>query len=254
MATALSATSASIATASSEAALKITATQFNSQLSNVIGGAPAALDTLAELGAALNNENNFAGSVITALGNLAAATDAAALSTALTQKANQSDFALLSSTVATKATNSAAENTSVSIVVLSNAVVSLASSVSTLQSTGASVNPATVTVNSITLADLQNWTKELYVKLGLTNGDGTINEKLNRLANPTLVSSVLGFEYDGNGAINKVNHVITVQFDKDQKSVTVTGGVGNLHDYQHGANFKQPVRVHGCIHGQPRIL
>jgi surface protein len=227
MATAVSTTSASIATASSEAALKVTAAQVNAQLSNVIGGAPAALDTLAEIGAALNNENNFAGSVITALGNLAAATDATALSTALTQKANQSDFALLSSAVATKATNSAAENASVSIAVLNNAVVSLASSVSTLQSTGASVNPATVAVNSVTLADLQNWTKELYVKLGLTNGDGTINEKLNRLANPTLVSSVLGFEYAAGGAINKVNHVITVQFDKDQKSVTVTGGVGN---------------------------
>ena len=228
MSTAIGATSGTIATASSEAALKITAAQFSTQISNVIGGAPAALDTLAELGAALNNENNFAGSVTTALGNLAAATDVSALSTALTQTVNQSDFALLSSAVATKATRSATETASVSIAVLSNAVASLATDVSSLQSTGTTVNPSTVAVNSVTLADLQNWTQELYIRLGLTNADGTLNEKLTRLANPTLVSSVLGFEYAAGGAINKVNHVITVQFDKDQKSATVTGGVGNL--------------------------
>jgi surface protein len=228
MATAIGATSGTIATASSEAALKVTAAQFSTQISNVIGGAPAALDTLAELGAALNNENNFAGSVTTALGNLAAATDVSALSTALTQTVNQSDFALLSSAVATKATRSATETASVSIAVLSNAVASLATDVSSLQSTGTTVNPSTVAVNSVTLADLQNWTQELYIRLGLTNADGTLNEKLTRLANPTLVSSVLGFEYAAGGAINKVNHVITVQFDKDQKSATVTGGVGNL--------------------------
>jgi surface protein len=228
MATAIGATSGTIATASSEAALKITAAQFSAQISNVIGGAPAALDTLAELGAALNNENNFAGSVTTALGTLAAATDVSALSTALTQTVNQSDFALLSSAVATKATRSATETASVSIAVLSNAVASLATDVSSLQSTGTTVNPSTVAVNSVTLADLQNWTQELYIRLGLTNADGTLNEKLTRLANPTIVSSVLGFEYAAGGAINKVNHVITVQFDKDQKSATVTGGVGNL--------------------------
>ena len=46
-------------------------------------------------------------------------------------------------------------------------------------------------------------------------------------ADPTLVSSVLGFEYGANDVVTKVNHVIIVQFDRDQTSATVTGGVGN---------------------------
>jgi hypothetical protein len=226
--TAINATSASIAAVSSEAALKTTTAYLSAQISTLVGGAPSTLDTFAEIGAALNNENNFAGSVTTVLGNKAAVTDVTTLSTTLALKANQTDYSLLSSVVDTKAASSAAENASVSINVLSNSLVALISDVSTLKVNGTAINPGTVAVNSISLTDLQVWTKELYTKLALTNPNGTINEKLVPLTNPSLVSSTLGFEYDANREVTKVTHLITVQFDKAQTSATVTGGVGNL--------------------------
>jgi surface protein len=228
MQTAISTASDTVVAVSSNAALKTTTSYLSAQISNIVGGAPATLDTIAELGAALNNQNNLAGSLTTMLANKAAAADVSALSTALTQKANQSDYVSLSVVVGAKATATATETASISATVLGNTVNTLVAEVSALKTRGGTTNPDTVAVNGVSLTDLYNWTKELYVKLGLTNADGTINEKLNRLANPTLVSSVLGFEYTAGGAINKVNHVITVQFDKDQKSVTVTGGIGNL--------------------------
>ena len=228
MQTAINATSTSIAAVSSEAALKTTTAYLSDQISTLVGGAPSTLDTFAEIGAALNNENNFAGSVATMLGNKAAVTDVTALSTTLALKANQTDYSLLSSVVDTKAASAAAENASISINVLSNSLVALISDVSTLKVNGTAINPGAVAVNSISLTDLQNWTKELYNKLALTNADGTINEKLVALTNPSLVSSTLEFEYDANREVTKVTHLITVQFDKAQTSATVTGGVGNL--------------------------
>lgn len=57
---------------------------------NVTQGAPAALDTLAELAAALANDANFAASVTTAL---AAKANSADVTTALAAKANTSDLA-----------------------------------------------------------------------------------------------------------------------------------------------------------------
>jgi hypothetical protein len=229
MQTAINAVSTSIAAVSSEAALKTTTAYLSAQISAIIGGAPPdTLNTLAEIGAALNNENNFAGTVTTALGTKADATVVAALSTALAQKANQTDYTSLSTVVTTKATDTTANNTSTSLASISNAVNALQAEVSTMQASGinASANPDTISVNNVSLLDLQNWTNEIYAKMGLTNADGT-NKKLIALKNPAIISSTLGFEYDANRAVTKVKHLLTVQFDKDQKSVTVTGGVGN---------------------------
>lgn len=44
-------------------------TQITSRLNTLTGGAPAALDTLNELAAAIGNDANFAATVTTALGN-----------------------------------------------------------------------------------------------------------------------------------------------------------------------------------------
>jgi hypothetical protein len=120
------------------------------------------------------------------------------------------------------------------MIALTNTAAALSSIVSTLTATGGTVNANSLQVSGVTIPVLATRIQELYHYYGTANpswgaikSDGTINYKLNRLANPTLVSSVLGFEYAAGGAINKVNHIITVQFDKDQKSVTVTGGPGN---------------------------
>jgi hypothetical protein len=227
MQAAINATSASISTVSSEAALKATTANLTTQISTLIGGAPAAMDTLVEIGAALDNQNNFAGSITTELGNRAAAADVSLLSSALALKADQTNYSSLSTVVTTLAPLTSVENASVSINVLTNEIVSLSAAVSTLKVNGAAVNPGTVAVNGVSLSDLYNWTKELYTKLTLTNANGTVNEKINRMTSPVLVSSILGFEYDANDAVTKVNHIITVKFDKDLNSVALTGGVGN---------------------------
>jgi surface protein len=177
MQTAITATTTSVATVSTEAALKTTSAHLSTQISAIIGGAPPdTLNALAEIGAALNNENNFAGTVTTALGTKAAAADVSALSTALAQKADQTEYASLSSVVTTKTANTTANNTSTSIAMINNAITTLIAEVSTLQANGNgnSVNPDTVAVNNVSLTDLQNWTNEIYIKMGLTNADGTL--------------------------------------------------------------------------------
>jgi hypothetical protein len=190
MQTAITATTASIAAVSSEAALKTTTAYLSTQISNLIGGAPPeTLNTLAEIAAALNNQNNFAGSVTAALGTKAAVADVSALSDALALKANQTDFTSLATVVSTKANNSSASDASTSIAVMNNNIVALVTELSALQANGSNVSPDTVAVNSISLTDLQNWTKEIYIKMGLTNANGTINEKVNRLKKLHLCSS-----------------------------------------------------------------
>jgi hypothetical protein len=186
------------------------------------GTLPDTLNTIAEIGAALNNQNNFAGSVVTALATKATVSDVASMTTALALKANQTDFTSLETVVSTKATNTAASDASISIAVLNNNVTALVTNVSTLQANGTTASPGAVAVNSISLADLQNWTKELYTKMGLTNPDGTINERINRLKNPTLVSATLAI------AETTVTQLITVKFDKDQTSAKWQGGAENL--------------------------
>jgi hypothetical protein len=226
MQTAINAASGTIAAVSSAAALKTTVVYLSAQISTITGGAPATLDTLAELGAALNNQNNLAGSITAVLANKAAATDVSALSTALTQRANQSEYASLSAIVSTKAAATAAETASISLTALGNTINTLVAEVSTLKTSDGNVNPDTV-VDGVSLTDITNWTQNLYVRRGLTHANGTINEKLVPLKNPVLVSSVLMYEYAAGGAVIKVNHVVAVRFDKNQKSVSVTGGPGN---------------------------
>jgi hypothetical protein len=223
MQTAITATTDSITAVSSEAALKTTTAYLSTQISNLVGGAPPeTLDTLAEIAAALNNQNNFAGSVTTALATKAAVADVSALTDTLALKANQTDYTSLATVVSTKAAVTAASDASTSIAMINNNIVALVTELSALQANGSNVSPDTVAVNSISLTDLQNWTKEIYIKMGLTNANGTINERINRLKNPTLVSGTLAV------AATTVTQLITVKFDKDQTSATVTGGVDNL--------------------------
>ena len=223
MQTAITATTDSIAAVSSEAALKTTTAYLSTQISNLVGGAPPeTLDTLAEIAAALNNQNNFAGSVTTALATKATVADVSALTDTLALKANQTDYTSLATVVSTKAAVTAASDASTSIAMINNNIVALVTELSALQANGSNVSPDTVAVNSISLTDLQNWTKEIYIKMGLTNANGTINERINRLKNPTLVSGTLAV------AATTVTQLITVKFDKDQTSATVTGGVDNL--------------------------
>jgi DNA-binding beta-propeller fold protein YncE len=224
---AMSATSTSILTVSAQAALKATTSYLNAQVSTVLGGAPSSLDTISELAAALNNAYNFAGSITGVLGTKAAAADVDSISSTLALKANQVDYTSLSSVVVNKANTVSADTVGAAVVALNNTATTLVADVATLKAGGGNIDSNAVSVGGVTLGDLVNWTKEIYVKIGSTNADGTINEKLNRLANPTNVSNVLSFEYDANGAVSKVSQLVTLKFDKSQTRVSVTGGVGN---------------------------
>jgi hypothetical protein len=223
----MSATSTSILTVSAQAALKATTSYLNAQVSTVLGGAPSSLDTISELAAALNNAYNFAGSITGVLGTKAAAADVDSISSTLALKANQVDYTSLSSVVVNKANTVSADTVGAAVVALNNTATTLVADVATLKAGGGNIDSNAVSVGGVTLGDLVNWTKEIYVKIGSTNADGTINEKLNRLANPTNVSNVLSFEYDANGAVSKVSQLVTLKFDKSQTRVSVTGGVGN---------------------------
>jgi surface protein len=215
-------------------ALKATVSYVDARLNTLLSGAPAQLDTLAEMAAALGNNPSFASSITAALLTKGTVADVNSLSLQVAAKAALSEFNSVQG-VANNAASSASLSAVISNANTVNATVgALASTISALRVTGGTVNASTIAVNGVDIPTLTTRIQELYYKLGTANPslgtvnpDGTINYKLNRLANPTLVSSVLGFEYAAGGAINKVNHVITVQFDKDQKSVTVTGGPGN---------------------------
>ena len=210
--------------------LKATASYVDARLNTLLSGAPAQLDTLAEMAAALGNNPSFASSITAALLTKGTVADVNSLSLQVAAKAALSEFNSVQG-VANNAASSASLSAVISNANAVNATVgALASTMSTLRVTGGTVNASTIAVNGVDIPTLTTRIQELYYKLGTANPslgtvnpDGTVNYKLNRLANPTLVSSVLGFEYAAGGAINKVNHVITVQFDKDQKSVTVTG-------------------------------
>jgi hypothetical protein len=106
--------------------------------------------------------------------------------------------------------------------------------VSTLKATGGTINANALSVGGVTISDITNRVQELYYNLGtanpswgIMNADGTINHKLNRMANPSLVSTNLSFEYDANNNVTKVIQLVTIMFDKNQTSATKTGGVGN---------------------------
>ena len=225
----------SVSALSSGLALKATASYADARLNTLLSGAPAQLDTLAEMAAALGNNPSFASSISAALLTKGTVTTANSLSLQVAAKAALSEFNSVQGVA-----NNAADSATLSAVIsnanaVNGTVNALASTISALRVTGGTVNASTIAVNGVDIPTLTTRIQELYYKLGTANPslgtvnpDGTINYKLNRLANPTIVSSVLGFEYAVGGAINKVNHVITVQFDKDQKSATVTGGIGNL--------------------------
>jgi surface protein len=223
-----------VSTLSAALAPKATTSYLDGKIATLLSGAPAQLNTLAEMAAALNNDANFASSIATALAGKATAADASTVAVAIATKGTQSQLTSLETVVSSKAPLTLLTSTTSGIVSLTNVVNALATAISTLQANGGSVNGATISVDGVGIETMATRIQELYYKLGtdnpslgLVNADGTVNYKVNPLANPTLVSSDLAFEYDANGVVTKVTHMITVQFDSDQTSATVTGGVGN---------------------------
>jgi sugar lactone lactonase YvrE len=231
--TANNALNSGLAALSAGLAPKATISYLDGKISMMLNGAPDNLNTLAEMAAALGNNPSFTSSIIAVLSTKAETTAVNALSAAISAKGGLTEFNSLTSVVSNKANDGIITTVNNSIALLNNAVNALAATMSTLQMNGGVTNTNAIQVNGVTLSDLANRIQELYYNLGkanpswgIINSDGTINYKLNRFANPSLVSSSLGFEYNSNGAVTKVNQLVTVKFDKDQKIVTITGGVG----------------------------
>jgi len=214
--------------------LKATISYLDTQISNLLNGAPNNLNTLGELAAALNNNPSYASSITSALSTKVDNTLVATLSTTVAGKANATDLSGLATVVSNKADTTTINTVNASVTTMKNTATTLLSLVSTLKATGGTINANTIAIGGVNIADLSNRVQELYYNLGtanpswgIMNPDGTINHKLNRMTNPSLVSNRLGFEYDANDNVTKVMHLVTLQFDKNQTSATKTGGVGN---------------------------
>jgi surface protein len=226
---------------------KATTTYLDGKIATLLSGAPAQLNTIAEMAAALGNNPSFASSITAALSAKGTAADASTVSLAIATKGDLAQLTSLATVVSTKANNAALTTTTSGIISLNNVVNALSTAVSTLRTSGGSVNGTTVAVSGVGILSLASRIQELYYKLGtanpswgIINADGTVNYKVNRLANPTLVSSTLAFEYGANDVVTKVKHMVTVQFDKDQTRATVTGTptpitmvLNAINQYQH---------------------
>ena len=230
----------SIVSLVSQVALKANKTYLDSVISQVVGNAPTNLDTLYEIAAALNNNNNFAGSITTVLATKADATSVSALATTLATKANQSDLTSLSTLVDTKAATATVSTMQINVNNLTNSKDTLVTQVNNLITTGGNVNSSNVGVNGVTLTDLATRAQELYYKFGYVNGDGTINYKINVLATPTLVTSWLEFVLDANYDVTSVNHKATVKFDKYQTNVQygALNVVSTINNISLNSNFQ----------------
>jgi hypothetical protein len=226
--------SGSVSALSAALAPKATASYLDGKLATLINGAPLQLNTLAEMAAALGNNPNFASSISTALSAKGNTTDASAASLAMATKGELTQLNSLAAVVSNKANNAELSTTTSGIVSLNNTVNALSSAVSTLRTTGGSVNGTTVAVSGVDIPTMAARIQELYYKMGtdnpswgILNADGTVNYRVNRLANPQGTFSAADLQYGAGGVVTKVTHLIVVQFDAAQKSVTVTGGPGN---------------------------
>ena len=188
----------------------------NSAIGQVVGvDTVSGLDTLAEIATALNNNASLATTLTNAINGRASLSAVASLSDAVLLKASQTDLSQLVSTVGTKAT--AAEVSQLQTAVSSMASTvngSISSQVQSLQSN------MTVSTNVFQLlSDTIRQVDTLYIHSGFVNADGSINYRVNKLANMVLQSSSLTFAVDANYAVTKVTQVIAVRFDPTQVSV-----------------------------------
>jgi hypothetical protein len=229
-----SALNGSVSVLSAALAPKATTAYLDSKITTLLNGAPSQLNTLAEMAAALGNNPNFASSISTALSTKGNATDASTVSLAIATKGELVQFNSLATVVSNKADTTALSTAITSVVSLNNTLNALSTAVSTVQATGGNVNGTTVAVSGVDIPTMAARIREFYYKIGtenpswgIINADGTINYKVNRLANPSFVSSALSFTFDSNGAVTKITHLVTVNFDSTQTSATVTGGAGN---------------------------
>jgi len=220
-------TSNSLSAAASDIVEKTTVTNLNFQISSTLGsGVPNELNTLAELGAALNNQNNFAGSVTTALASKVEIGTITSLSTDLSQRANLTSYTSLSNVVANKANTTSTSAEYVNASILTNEMNNLTSQLSVLKIIGGTLNTENTVVNGTTLAETSSGIVSIFTTSGFAP-NGVVNAKIIRLIDPVVKSSTLEFEYDGSNNVTKVKHIFVITFDKNQKNATVMGGVGN---------------------------
>jgi hypothetical protein len=208
-------------------ALKATTSYVSTQISNLVNDAPSTLDNLAEIAAALTNNNTATASITAALATKANSADTTTLSIAIGTKANQSDLTSLTTVVNGKA-DLAAVNTLTAMVTAINATeTTLTADVNNLKVMVANDN---LIENGITWMDLSRRADELYVYIarqnGTMNADGTPDYSINLLNDPILQGSMLAFVVDANYTITSVSQYITIQFDPVQTIIKYTNRSG----------------------------
>ena len=193
-------------------------TLVNTTIAGLVGAAPSTLDTLNEIGSALNSGTDTITAINTILSNKAGATQVASLGTAALSLADQTSLTALETATGTKAAASTVTTLQSTVSVLETACSAHTSDVSLIQTiTGLTANNFNLFAAAASNLD------RLYRYFGYVNADNTIKYKINNLADPVLQSSSLTFGIDTTtNALTAVNQVATVTFDPLQTSAKYT--------------------------------
>ena len=179
------------------------------------GGVVSSLDTLNEIAVALNNNATLGTTIDSLINGKVNQTDVVSLNNSVQLKANQTDLTQLATLAETKATSSSVTQLQTALTTMeTNLNGNVSSEIQSMQST-LTANAEIIGLLSDTIRQVDT----LYEYNGFVNADGTINYKVNKLANMVLKSSSLAFVIDANYAITKVTQVIAVQFDPTQISI-----------------------------------
>ena len=196
-------------------------TEVDASVAGIMGlSTIVALDTLGKIASAINLQPDI-GTVLTSMTNAKGdVSSVSSISTAATSKTTQFSLSQLTDAVSLKVSVSTTTS-------LQSVISGLTTSFGVLQTDVASLMSSTA-VNSIVTADIVKTTRdldELYVKNGFVNPDGSINYKINHLANPVInpgSSSTLTFAIDGNHQLTGIRQVAAVRFDSLQTTMKYT--------------------------------
>jgi len=205
-------------TSGTQLALLADTTLVNAAIAGLVGAAPSTLDTLHEIGSALNSGTDVITALNTILSNKADATQVAGLVTAASGLADQTSLTALETAAGTKAAASAVTTLQSTVTALGSACSLHTSDVSLMQ-TITGVNATTFNVFAAAASNLD----KLYRYFGYVNADNTVKYKINNLADPVLQSSSLTFGINATtNALTAINQVAAVTFDPLQTAATYT--------------------------------
>ena len=196
-------------------------TEVDASVAGIMGlSTISALDTLGKIASAINLQPDI-GTVIVSMTNAKGdASTVSSISAAATSCATQFSLSQLADAAGLKVSVSTTTS-------LQSVISGLSTSFGTLQSEVNSLTSSTA-INAVVTTDMVKTTRdldELYVKNGFVNPNGSINYKINHLADPVInpgSSPSLAFAIDGNHQITAIRQVAAVLFDSLQTTMKYT--------------------------------